>query len=211
MVYIIFLCISIPLLLMLPVLQGRARWLVGFLILGMLTAVAAFEVNTMLYPLTGLSPLAYTQVIPPITEEVLKALPLVVYVAFLEGDRRGILPIAMSVGVGFAVVENTVILVQNVQLVTLGWAALRGFSASLMHGLCTMVVGAGLPYVKRHKKLFYTGIFGLWSIAVTMHAMFNLLIQSSYGVLGALFPMALYVILYLARQFKPLNLPFLSD
>lgn len=211
MVYIVFLCISLPLLLMLPILEGRARWLVGFLLLGMVTAVGAFEINTMLYPISGLSPLTYTQVIPPITEEILKALPLLAYVIFLEGDRCGILPIAMSVGVGFAVVENTVILVQNMEVVTLGWAALRGFSASLMHGLCTMVVGAGLPYVKRHKKLFYTGIFGLWSIAVTMHAVFNLLIQSYYSVLGALFPMALYALLYLARRARPLNLPFLSD
>ena len=210
MVYIIFLCLALPLLLMLPILEKRSRYLVGFLLLGAAMALCAYEINTLLYPLTGLTPRLFTQVVPPMTEEVLKALPVLVYAILLDDGRKGVLPIAMSVGVGFAILENTVILIQNLGAVTLGWAALRGLSASLMHGLCTMVVGAGLPYVKRHKKLFYTGIFGLWSIAVTMHAIFNLLIQSSYSVLGALLPMALYGLLYLARRSDRLKLPFLS-
>lgn len=210
MVYIIFLCLALPLLLMLPVLEKRSRYLIGFLLLGAVTALAAYEVNTLLYPLTGLDPRSFTQVIPPMTEEVLKALPVFVYAVFLTDDRKGVLPVAMSVGVGFAILENTVILVQNIGAVTLGWAALRGLSASLMHGLCTMVIGAGLPYIKKHKKLFYTGIFGLWAIAVTMHAIFNLLIQSSYSALGALLPITLYGLLYLARKTNRLKLPFLT-
>lgn len=195
---------------MLPVLERRARYLIGFLMLGTVTALAAFEVNTILYPVTGLTPQAFTLVVPPMVEEVLKALPVLLYALFLNDERKSVLPIAMSVGVGFAILENTVILVQHIGAVTLGWAALRGVSASLMHGLCTMVVGAGLPYIKKQKKLFYTGIFGLWAIAVTMHAIFNLLIQSDYSVVGALMPMALYALLYLALKTKRLRLPFLS-
>ena len=205
-----FLCISLPLLLMLPVLEKRSRCLVGFLLLGAVTAMAAYELNTILYPLTGLTPRAFTQVVPPMTEEALKALPVFVYAIFLDDGRKKVLPIAMAVGVGFAVLENTVILTQNIGAVTLGWAALRGVSASLMHGLCTMVVGAGLTYVKKHKKLFYTGIFGLWAIAATMHATFNLLIQSEYSLAGALLPMSLYGLLYLARRSGRLRLPFLT-
>lgn len=72
------------------------------------------------------------------------------------------------------------------------------------------MVGAGLPYVKKYKKLFYTGIFGLLAIAATMHATFNLLIQSSYGLTGALLPMSLYGMLYLARRSGRLRLPFLT-
>ena len=210
MVYVIFLCIALPLLLMLPILERRSRRLVFFLLLGMTSALTAYEVNTILYALCGLDTVRFTQTVPPMTEEVLKALPVLVFALFFSDDRKAILPVAMSVGIGFSVLENTVILVQNLAAVTLGWAALRGLSASLMHGLCTMIVGAGLPYIKKQKKLFWTGIFGLWSIAVTMHAMFNLLIQSQYSWLGACLPMTLYVLLYFVRRRGRLKLPFLS-
>lgn len=210
MVYVIFLCIALPLLLMLPILERRARRLVFFLLMGMATALAAYEINSILYAVSGLDPVRFSQTVPPMTEEVLKALPVGIFAICFHNDRKTVLPIAMSVGIGFSILENTAILIENLAAVTLGWAALRGLSASLMHGLCTMVVGAGLPYVKKQKKLFYTGIFGLWSIAVTMHAMFNLLIQSQYAWLGACLPMALYALLYLARRSRGLKLPFLS-
>ena len=41
MVYVIFLCITLPLLLMLPILDQRARRLVVFLLLGAVIAVSA--------------------------------------------------------------------------------------------------------------------------------------------------------------------------
>lgn len=210
MVYVIYLCIALPLLLMLPILERRSRRLVFFLLLGMTTALISYEISSILYGLCGLDPVRFTQTVPPITEEILKALPVFVFAVFFSDDRKAILPAAMSVGIGFSILENTTILVQNLSAVTLGWAALRGLSASLMHGLCTMVIGAGLPYVKKQKKLFYTGIFGLWAIAVTMHAMFNLLIQSQYNWLGACLPMVFYIMIYWARQGGRLKLPFLS-
>ena len=148
--------------------------------------------------------------VPPVTEELLKALPVLVFAVFFSDDRKDILPAAMSVGIGFSILENTAILVQNLTVVTLGWAALRGLSASLMHGLCTMIIGAGLPYVKKQRKLFCTGIFGLFTVSATMHALFNLLIQSDYSWLGACFPMALYVLFYVVRRTDRIRLPFLS-
>ena len=148
--------------------------------------------------------------VPPVTEELLKALPVLVFAVFFSDDRKDILPAAMSVGIGFSILENTAILVQNLTVVTLGWAALRGLSASLMHGLCTMIIGAGLPYVKKQRKLFCTGIFGLFTVSATMHALFNLLIQSDYSWLGACFPMVLYVLFYVVRRTGRIRLPFLS-
>lgn len=210
MVYVIFLCIALPLLLMLPILEHKARRLVFFLLMGMATALTAYEINSILYAVSGLESVRFSQTVPPMTEEILKALPVGIFAICFNDDRKTVLPIAMSVGIGFSILENTAILIENLAAVTLGWAALRGLSASLMHGLCTMVIGAGLPYVKKQKKLFYTGIFGLWSIAVTMHAMFNLLIQSQYAWLGACMPMVLYTLLYLVRRSGRLKLPFLS-
>ena len=50
-----------------------------------------------------------------------------------EWYPKGVLPVVMSVGVGFALVENTVLLTEDFSAATLVWAALRGLSSSLMH------------------------------------------------------------------------------
>lgn len=210
MVYIIFLCLTIPMLLMLPLLENRSRRIVGFYLLGAFTALAAYEINTIAFPFSGMDTRGFSELIPPIAEELVKALPVLCYALLLDDSRQRVLPVAMAVGVGFAVLENTVLLVKYQSGVTLAWAAARGFSASLMHGLCTVTIGTGICYVKKQKKLFYTGTFGLLSIAITLHALFNLLIQSSYDFVGMVMPLTLYALLYLLRSRKKLKLPFLS-
>lgn len=210
MVYIIFLCLSIPIVLMLPLLESRSRWIIGFFLLGAVTALAAYEINTIAFPLSDMDARSFTELVPPVVEELLKALPVLCYALLLDDSRKRVLPIAMAVGVGFAVLENTVLLVEYIDEVTMAWAAARGFSASLMHGLCTVTIGTGICYVKKKKKLFYTGTFGLISLAITLHALFNLLIQSSYDFVGMAMPWALYALLYLLNRRQNLRLPFLS-
>ena len=41
--------------------------------------------------------------VPPVTEELLKALPVLVFAAFFSDDRKDILPTALSVGIGFSI------------------------------------------------------------------------------------------------------------
>ena len=43
-----------------------------------------------------------------------------------------------------------------------------------------------------------------------MHALFNLLIQSSYDLIGMIMPLVLYALLYILQRGKRLKLPFLS-
>ena len=59
-------------------------------------------------------------------------------------------------------------------------------------------------FLKLQKKLFYTGILGLLSLAMTFHAVFNLLIQSPYDWLGMLLPIVNYLGFWVfhARQRK---------
>lgn len=119
MVYVIFLCIALPLGLMLPILERRSRRLVFFLLLGMVSALVAYKLNSLLYPLSGLDVVQFSQTVPPVTEEFFKALPILVFAVFFSDDRRDILPAAMSVGIGFSVLENTTLLVQNTLTATL--------------------------------------------------------------------------------------------
>lgn len=88
MVYLIFLCIALPLLLMLPILEGRSRRLIGFLLLGLTTALAGFELNTMLFAWSGLDTIRFPLIVTPMTEEVLKALPVGVYAMLIGISAR---------------------------------------------------------------------------------------------------------------------------
>ena len=164
--------------LMLPLLEGRGRWLVAFLILGCYIALCAAEANSFIRGALRISSLELSLTFAPLVEELLKAIPVLAF-AWLRSDRRShVLPVAFSLGIGFAVMENTCLLTGSGWF-TVGWALVRGFSTGLMHGLTTLMVGVGLTFVRTRRKLFYTGTFALLAVAVTYHAMFNLLVSAS--------------------------------
>lgn len=202
MVYIIYLCFAVPLALMLPLLQKQSRWLIGFMLLGATIAVSASEINSVLQVMLSLSSLQVSLQVAPVTEEIMKALPILMYAVLESDDRKKVLPLSMSIGIGFAILENTYILISNLQFVSLGWALIRGLSTSLTHGMCTFLVGCGIIFVKKQKKLFYTGTFGLLAIAITFHATFNLLINSKWDVWGMLLPITVYLIFQWHIRFR---------
>ena len=79
-------------LLMLPLLEIRSRCIVGFMLLGTVTALSAYEINTIVYPVTGLSVKAFPELVPPMTEELLKAMPVLLYAVLLDDRRNRVLP-----------------------------------------------------------------------------------------------------------------------
>ena len=196
MVYIIYLCFAVPLALMLPLLQKQSRCLIGFMMLGATIAVSASEINSVIQIFLNLSSLQVSLQAAPVTEEVMKAIPVLMYAILVTDDRKKVLPLSMAVGIGFAILENTYILISNLQSVSVVWALIRGLSTSLTHGMCTFLVGCGIIFVRKQKKLFYTGTFGLLAGAITFHAAFNLLVNSKWDVWGMMLP----IVVYLAAQ-----------
>ena len=194
MVYLIFICLAVPLTLMLPLLKGQSRLLVCYMLIGAAVAVSAAEINAALQVLLGLDILDVSLRVAPVTEEVLKATPVLLFALLGSDEEKHVLPLSMAVGIGFAVLENTWYLLSNLTAVTLGWAFLRGISASLMHGICTFLVGCGILYVRKERALFYTGIFGLLTAAITLHATYNLLVATNWDTLGFVMPVAIYLI-----------------
>lgn len=84
--------------------------------------------------------------VTPVTEEIIKALPVLVCAIIISDNKERVMPIAFATGIGFGMFENTVILVQNIESVTIDRAIIRGFSAALMHAVCTVTVGFGNLY-----------------------------------------------------------------
>ena len=194
MIYILFICIIVPLFLMLPILNGKSRLYVGYMIIGICACLFAAELNGYISNNIDRDIYYITTNITPVTEEIIKALPVLYFAFVFSDDREKLLSISFAVGVGFAVLENMVILVQNIDNVSIFWALIRGFSSGLMHGICTSYVGFGVSFVRKKKKLFFCGTFALLALAIIYHASFNTLVQSdTYKYLGFVMPMTTYL------------------
>jgi hypothetical protein len=62
-----------------------------------------------------------------------------------------------------------------------------------MHGMCTLLVGAGITFVKKKRKIFWVGTFALLSTAIIYHGIYNMLVQSDYKMIGYLLPISTYI------------------
>ena len=168
LIYILLFCFVAPMFLLLLMLKKRAKLIVAFLLVGIFTSLFASELNTIMLHALDNDTLLLTTSISPATEEFFKALPILFYAIIVSDRRDRIFPISFALGIGFGMFENMVMLVQNVENVTIVWAIIRGFSTALMHGLCTLAVGYGICFVKKKKKLFVVGTFALLALASTV-------------------------------------------
>jgi RsiW-degrading membrane proteinase PrsW (M82 family) len=198
---ILFISIAVPLAMLLLLLEKEARLIVSFMIVGCFVNLFAANVNGLLLLLAAVAGLDFRNVvttITPITEEILKALPVVLFAFGGHSRRKTLLAISMAVGIGFAVMEDTLLMINNLEQVNALWALVRGISSGVVHGLCTTMVGFGISFVGKRKKLFYTGTFALLSAAITIHAIFNSLVQSSLQYACLILPFVIYIPLAVA-------------
>lgn len=193
LIYIIFACMALPLLLSLALVDKKSKLVIGFIIIGAFMCVFVSELNSIAKALSGESIYYVTTNLTPITEEIVKALPILMFGFLFSDKKETLISLSVAVGIGFAIVENIYIFVQAGSSYTLLWAIRRVFGASLMHTLCTSAVGYGISFVKKKKKLFYTGTFALLIVAMVYHSIFNSLIQSEMVNLGLLLPVVTYI------------------
>ncbi|MBQ7219274.1 MAG: PrsW family intramembrane metalloprotease [Ruminococcus sp.] len=199
--YIDFIALTVSLALMLPLMEKKMRRLVIFMIAGICSCLFVSELNSILLRAFNNEVFYVTTTITPMTEEIVKMLPILYLAIVISDDRRVLIPNSFAVGVGFALLENVVILTQNVENVTILWALVRGFGSGLVHGICTVMVGWGISYIRKRRKFFYCGTFALLSAAIIYHATYNLLVQSDYQYVGILLPLATYIpLILLARK-----------
>lgn len=191
-IYVLFVSISVPMLLMALLVEKKARLPVVFMLIGIVVSVFAGEVNGVLSKVLSMDLYSITVIVTPVSEELLKALPLLYYALVISDKRERLFTASMAIGIGFAVLENAYYLVNydNFSMIS---AVIRAFGAGLMHGMCTLLVGVGISFVKKKRKLFAVGTFGLLSTAIVYHGVYNILIQSKFSTAGALLPIATYI------------------
>ena len=187
-ILVLFISIFIPLTMGLFLIKGRARTTVLFMIVGLFVCLFAAYINGFIAAHSGLTVVQLTFTVTPIVEEIMKAVPLILFAFMFQPKKNHLLACATMTGIGFAVLENAYILATNIETITIGWAIIRGLGAGLMHGVCTMLVGYGLYYINKIRKMAITGTYALLMLAIVYHACYNMLIQSEYKLCGIILP-----------------------
>ena len=192
LIYILFVAIFIPILLMACLVEKKARQPMIFFLIGIFLSVFASEINAYLRSILSMSTYEITIVVTPISEEILKALPILLFAMIFTPKKEALFTASMAIGIGFAVLENAFYLLTSNSF-NMFDAVARAFGAGLMHGMCTLLVGVGISFVKKKHKLFVVGTFALLSTAITYHGIYNMLVQSNFAIIGYLLPITTYI------------------
>ncbi len=177
--YILFICTATPMLLMLIPIEKGSRKVIFFMLIGMFCCLFISEVNGFFLNISDFDLLYFTINITPVTEEIIKTLPVLLFALICSDSRKDIITASFSVGVGFAMLENLMILTQNFQSVDLWFALIRGFCSGLMHSICTIAIGFFIVFIKKRHKIFVAGSITALNLAIVYHSVYNLLVQAS--------------------------------
>lgn len=198
---ILFVAVAVPLLTVLFFGEKKSRATVLFLLIGMTACLFCGEINTLLFNAISLPEALFVVNISPVTEEVCKALPILAYAFLFYPPRKNLLVCSFALGVGFAVLENAVV-ISSAEDLSLLLALIRGFGCGISHGICTMAVGYGCSFIYKRRKLFYTGTFALLTFSVILHAVYNLLMIGDYVIVGSVLPILLLLAFRLLTRNK---------
>ena len=199
----IFLCMVSPLLVAALCMGRRHLRFFLFCIAGMGVCLLSAYINTFLASVCQADALAATVEIAPVVEEMMKLLPLVFYLLVFEPEGDKIKAAAITVALAFATFENVCYLIQN-GADRFSFIFFRGFGTGAMHVLCGLIVGGGLAYAWQRTWLKIAGTWGLLGAAITLHAVYNLLI--AYGGAAQYAAYALPVLLVAAGRLSAFRL-----
>lgn len=193
----LYISIAIPLISVAIVAKERTRTVSLFLLFGVTAGLFCGELNGLLNNMFSLPIRYYSVNVAPIVEELVKALPLIVYAFIKKPSKQKLLESSIVMGVGFAILENSFILAKNIEYISLPLAVVRGIGAGLMHAVCTLVVGEGLSLVSRDKRIAVSGTLGLLGEAIIFHSFYNNMIQSDYAYFSFILPFCAFVIMFI--------------
>ena len=199
----VFVCMAAPLVVALLSLKRGQRSTLMFCLAGMGACLLSAYLNTFFARLYQADAVNAATQIAPVVEETMKLLPLVFYLLVFEPEGDKIKAAAITVTLAFATFENVCYLIQN-GADRFSFIFFRGFGTGAMHVLCGLIVGGGLAYAWRRTWLKIAGTCGLLGAAITLHAIYNLLI--AYGGAAQYIAYALPVLLVAAGRWSVFRL-----
>ena len=202
----IFFAIAMPLFIALFLIRGGTRRFIGFFICGLLACLLGAYINGYLTIASGMTASEAAVKLTPICEELLKAIPVLFYMASMKPKRDSLIAAALAVGLGFATFENACMLIQAGASDFL-FALIRGLVAGVTHAVCAAMLGYGFVFIsdKKHNYLLLPGILGILCATSVFHATYNLLVTAPVGwqSAGYALPMlAAFAILWWRRRIE---------
>lgn len=197
----IYVCLAAPLLIAALCVRGNGRKMMLFLLGGMTVCLLASYINTFFAALTGISTLTASVEIAPMTEEIMKFLPIVFYLLVFEPERKELPSGILMTAVGFATFENACYLTSNgaADVIHL---LIRGFGTGSMHVVCGFLVAIGIIYLWDRTWLQFAGTAGLLSVAITFHGIYNILVSQTgtAAMVGYLIPLITIIMTLVFRH-----------
>lgn len=197
----ILICIALPLIAMLPFIYRKARRYFIALILGMTMCLFAAYLNGFFEVVYGMEGSETAKHIAPFVEEIMKMFPIVMFVGISRPDSKEIIAYSVSVGAGFATFENCCyITAHGADMVS--FILIRGLAVGVMHILCGIIIGIGIIMALKYKAAMIPGMFGSFSFAMTIHALYNLLVSDTgvYQYIGFAVPLIGVGIIYTIKD-----------
>jgi RsiW-degrading membrane proteinase PrsW (M82 family) len=168
-----------------------------FIVWGFIAAVPVYFLEPVLFQAaqTEIPKALATITISPIVEEFFKALPLLILAIWGSRQQdRDIFLYALASGIGFSIIETSLLLTQDPVLILT-----HSFSTALMHGCTCGIIGYGIVIAGHFdRRAFPTLILGFFTLAVTIHAIYNTLGSSFFGLAGICVDLVFPVFLFFA-------------
>ncbi len=174
----VYICLVAPVLVAIFCARGKKRASLIFLIAGMTTCLLSSYISTFLASLYSMDQATASYEISPMVEECMKLVPILFYLLVFEPDTRNAAGSVLMTSLGFATFENTCWMTQNGAANSV-YLLIRGFGTGAMHVVCGMIISAGLLFLWRKLWLRAAGTLGLLSLAITYHAIYNLLVSQT--------------------------------
>ncbi len=197
----IYVCLAAPLLIAALCVRGNGRKMMLFLLGGMTVCLLASYINTFFAALVGIDAFTASVEIAPMTEEIMKFLPILFYLLVFEPEKRELPSGILMTAVGFATFENACYLTGNgaADVIHL---LIRGFGTGSMHVVCGFLVAIGIIYLWDRAWLQLAGTAGLLSVAITYHGIYNILVSQTgvAAMVGYLIPLITIVITLILRH-----------
>lgn len=193
----VLICIAVPLAITLLFTRGSARCLTISFLAGMLVCILSAYISGFIQLISGFTAEDTSIFLSPMIEECMKLLSMLFCVYVFNPSDDDTQLCAVGVGAGFATLENCCFIL-SAGASQLTYVMVRGMAVGVMHIVTLVALAKGMQLLKAYKAFSLAGIVGVWSLSVTVHGLYNLLVSkpgvSSY--IGYVMPMVCAIVLY---------------
>ena len=196
MTYAVFLGMIIPLVFLIILLKGENRMMMLFFTWGIVAFAFSLVINNMIATRLQINVFQLSVTWAPVVEELFKALPLLYFLFRPKYTEYPLVYFAMAAGIGFSIQENYLYLMgftSSGESIAF-YMVMRSITTCLMHGVTTAIIGYGLTLIRKYEIMVAPLLFGLFSVMIILHALFNLYINSSIRLIGMLIPVLIYIV-----------------